>query len=459
MIGRILKSVAWYTCACILGGLFGYGLAVADGNTFQPFQPFSQAARARLLAGLPQANKLTFSAEFESSLSADKGSAPTYTRASDLTWAVTPSTASTVTSGNPLFGVIPGGTDTVKGYVSSHRHHNSLLYSDQFDNAAWTTTNATVIADYVDCTAPDGTQTGDLLAVSVANGGVAQTSGTPTTVRITGGVWIKTISGSVAGKIHITDQGSEDEPVSFTATTAWKWFNIPWFGLFAAPTGNYDFSVTLDASNAVCLWRGTTSEHINNFYFYSTQDMGPWYGMVKTEALEAESADGILKIQAADWNTSAFTYTFWHKMVEGWGDSGRSPYFVSSDNATGDFYLYPNYTANTLNLGYDGTTRCIATSFNPTHSWSSDEWVNFAVTIDTSAGTATISINGVEACSASGLTMSPVTSSTLTVMNPQNESYPHGSMGVLRKPHLWSVALSETEKAQVFNYEKEVFGL
>jgi hypothetical protein len=63
-------------------------------------------------------------------------------------------------------------TGASEGLLCEPARTNLALYSEQFDNAAWTATDCTVAADAA--TAPDGTTTADSLTVTAADGNVAQ---------------------------------------------------------------------------------------------------------------------------------------------------------------------------------------------------------------------------------------------------------------------------------------------
>jgi hypothetical protein len=63
-------------------------------------------------------------------------------------------------------------TGLSEGLLIEAQRTNLLLYSEEFDNAAWTKTTCTVAANAT--TAPDGTATADSLTVTGADGNVAQ---------------------------------------------------------------------------------------------------------------------------------------------------------------------------------------------------------------------------------------------------------------------------------------------
>ena len=72
---------------------------------------------------------------------------------------------------------------------------NLLTYSEEFDNAAWTKSSATVTAD--DTTAPDGTTTADLIATSSSGGLIYQDTTITDANNFTFSIYLKEGTGAV----------------------------------------------------------------------------------------------------------------------------------------------------------------------------------------------------------------------------------------------------------------------
>jgi hypothetical protein len=94
---------------------------------------------------------------------------------------------------------------------------NLLTFTEEFDNAAWVKSNATVAANSV--AAPDGTMTADTLTASGANGTALQTF-TASAVPYTFSVWLRRLTGT--GNVQLTVDGTTYATV--TLTTAWARF-------------------------------------------------------------------------------------------------------------------------------------------------------------------------------------------------------------------------------------------
>ena len=97
---------------------------------------------------------------------------------------------------------------------------NRLVYSEDFDNAAWTKTTTTVAANSV-ANPHDGTVDADTLT---ATGGNSTTKGAQTTTAIsyTFSVWLKRLTGT--GDIDVTMDGTTW--VTVAVTTAWQRFEV-----------------------------------------------------------------------------------------------------------------------------------------------------------------------------------------------------------------------------------------
>ena len=93
-----------------------------------------------------------------------------------------------------------------KGLLIEEQRVNLLTYSDDFSNAAWTKTNATVTANAV--AAPDGTTTADTLTASGANGTLIQDLGVVASAAKAAGLWLKRKTGT--GNVDLTLNGGRN---------------------------------------------------------------------------------------------------------------------------------------------------------------------------------------------------------------------------------------------------------
>lgn len=105
------------------------------------------------------------------------------------------------------------------GKTFAKAEENLLTYSQQFDNAAWTKTNATVIANTE--VAPDGTTTADTLTATAANAVVSQAI-TATALPHVFSVYLKRKTGTGAVEI----QSASGTWTAAAVTTTWTQFNV-----------------------------------------------------------------------------------------------------------------------------------------------------------------------------------------------------------------------------------------
>lgn len=107
------------------------------------------------------------------------------------------------------------------GLLCENAATNLCIRSEEFDNAAWTKTNATVTANAA--VAPDGAATADLLATSAAGGTVDSTAAAIATTSGSCSVWVRTFTGTQAGQLILRDStaGADRATTSFTATPTW----------------------------------------------------------------------------------------------------------------------------------------------------------------------------------------------------------------------------------------------
>ena len=131
----------------------------------------------------------------------------TFTRASGATRINSAGLIETVASNSPRFDYNPV-TLQPRGLLIEEQRTNLLTYSEQFDNAAWSKTNATVTANAA--TAPDNTLTADLVIPSTASGNhtssqyavtaaIGSTYSVSVYAKASGYSWVRLSLGGVAG--------------------------------------------------------------------------------------------------------------------------------------------------------------------------------------------------------------------------------------------------------------------
>ena len=109
----------------------------------------------------------------------------------------------TAASGAARFDCVPVGRESL-GLLIEESRTNLLTYSDQFDNANWTKTAATIVSNTI--IAPDGTLTGDKLVAD-----------TTSSVHIVAG--LATVVSGTAYMFSVYLKAGEE-------TTAWLWNNV-----------------------------------------------------------------------------------------------------------------------------------------------------------------------------------------------------------------------------------------
>jgi hypothetical protein len=90
---------------------------------------------------------------------------------------------------------------------------NLLTFTQEFDNAGWVKTNATIAANSI--AAPDGTNTADTITAGAANATVLQ-SFSASAVPYTFSVWLRRLTGT--GNVDITVDGTTYTTVAVTTT-------------------------------------------------------------------------------------------------------------------------------------------------------------------------------------------------------------------------------------------------
>jgi len=112
---------------------------------------------------------------------------------------------------------------TKLGALDEQAATNLILQSEDFTDAAWTTSNASASANAAE--APDGTDTADSITATAGAGYISQSVATSASTDYTGSVFIKRNGSSdVAGRLVLYDvsSGAELAATAFTATSKWQ---------------------------------------------------------------------------------------------------------------------------------------------------------------------------------------------------------------------------------------------
>ncbi len=161
----------------------------------------------------------------------------------------------------------PGGVVTFVGatkgevgfstYVGGRRFYRNMLdYSEAFDNAVWTKTNASVSADAAAGPSPWG-RPADRLNMTAA-GAIVSQAATPRRIAgewFTGSVWLKAAApGSISGIIRAANSPTIDRTVTtLNLTTGWQRLEFQ-HQCFGGATGNIEFVLTSAAGFAPNLY-------------------------------------------------------------------------------------------------------------------------------------------------------------------------------------------------------------
>lgn len=139
--------------------------------------------------------------------------APSFARASTATY-IDPADGlvKTAAAGVPRF--------EANGLLMEETRINRCLYSEQFNNAAWSKNNVTVTAD--NTTDPAGGATADLLTATAANASAAQDLGTIASSSKAFSVWLKRKTGT--GNVLISLDGFVTSTTVALSSTAWTRF-------------------------------------------------------------------------------------------------------------------------------------------------------------------------------------------------------------------------------------------
>jgi hypothetical protein len=225
-------------------------------------------------AGAWPNNDPTLALDFNETTTLD--SRITFTRATNGTYFDSSGVLQTASSGAARFDHrLESGVWVNKGLLIEEQRTNLILRSEEFDNAAWTKTNATVTANAT--TSPDGTTNADALFETTTNGAhlVRTTSfittGAATTYSFS--VFVKSNGRSIFSLQMNSVGGNITAEFDLSAVTA--------TALSPGGTGVIDGATIEDVENGWyrCTIIGRTAQTLTNYYIY-IQDVSGNYSYV-----------------------------------------------------------------------------------------------------------------------------------------------------------------------------------
>lgn len=135
------------------------------------------------------------------------------------------------------------GFVSAPGLMGESDGYNRALYSEDFTNAAWVKTNATVSGNTTDVVAPDKTSTVDTLTATSSNALILQTTAAPSAVvKRAFSVFLKRKTGT--GNIDLTVDGSVYVAKTLSST---DWYRVYVTGNSANPTVGIRIATSGDA--------------------------------------------------------------------------------------------------------------------------------------------------------------------------------------------------------------------
>ena len=315
--------------------------------------------------GLPPDADMIFDAPLETGVDATTGANKTgnFVRASSKVYydGTADTDITTIASGNPTFGYAYNDTSTsVPAFWATQAAKNYLLHSEAMNTAPWAAVGTGSVAETV------GTL-GDIvlsrITASANDDGVEQASGSAlaATSLAVYSIFVKSESGSVAGKLSLTNNGGVEDTTAFTATTTGQ-------RVFGAFTGggsiNVGIKITLDVGGTTVLAGGAQIENAK----VSATGSGNFYpgSYVKTTVAVAQSVSEGLYYDSSnianvmDKGTISYWYCPFYE-----GNTSGTIYRRTFDMNNSKLALSHHHVAvgaNRLLLYYNGT----AASFSPT---------------------------------------------------------------------------------------------
>jgi len=245
---------------------------------------------------------------------------------------------------------------------------NLLTFSEQFDNAAWTKTNATVAANTTE--APNGTLTADTMTATAANGTLRNDPAK--SGEITNSIYVKRKTGTggvqlldATGTYRTITVTSEWTRVSYTATAA----SASLCGIRLSVSGDeiYVWGAQSENSSTATTYNPTTVKNLLGFT--ENFDNAAWtksnasisatkvddiYGQPFAQQVTSSASNGTVLSTYTAVASTPYTFIIWMKRVTGTGN---------------------------IDISADGTTWATQTL--------TSEWQRFSVTVSPTAGSKT----------------------------------------------------------------------
>lgn len=240
-------------------------------------------------------------------LAAGSGSG-TFTRATTATTILSNGLIGSVASGVPRSCYSLAGV--YLGYLAEGARTNLCLRSEELDNAAWTASNITVVADAV--AAPDGATTADTLTADAGNGTLLQAFTIASAVKVFS-IWLKRKTGT--GNIDLTlDSGSTW--TTQTVTASWNLYQVT--QTLANPTAGIRI---VTSGDAVWAWGGQLEAASFSSSYIPT-----------TSAAVTRNADLLTYPQAGNYSTAVGTIFVQYSLA--YGVNPNNPTSIGVGNAS-----------------------------------------------------------------------------------------------------------------------------
>lgn len=289
----------------------------------------------------------------------------TFTRASIATRVNEDGLVETVESGVPRFDFDPV-TLTSKGLLIEEQRTNSFTYSDDFNNAAWSKTNAKISSNAI--IAPDGTLTGDKLYTGTAAASayrITQTFSATSGTAYTASFFIKSgelsnvsiyafsiFTGSNAGAVFNTSTGT----VVFTsgATATISAVGNGWYrcSITVTPTSTGTASITVRLSDgSSSLLPALNGNDWDGVYIWGAQLEA---GAFATSYIPTTSASVTRNADAASMTGTNFSS--WYRADEGTLFLSASSFGSTSANRRAAF-IADGSTSNRVGVLFNSSNR------------------------------------------------------------------------------------------------------
>ena len=246
--------------------------------------------------------------------------------------------------------------DTVKGYkkglLLEGSGTNEILYSEDFNNAAWTKTGVTVAANNTDIESPVGGYIADRMHGS---GTIEQSAGALSGTQVSASVYAYDVAGhDVNIKIKSSIDGILATSAGFLAvTTGWRRIYVSYSGSLA---GNISIVIeNTNASSNVILWGAQLEKRYTpSSYMKSEGTSGTRTGEYIKFPLSTDYFD-----QDGDRYNS---FSFWIYPYFGGSDQNTQIIFTIKNDTTGRYFFYFDHSYSGIGvweghgIKYDGSS-------------------------------------------------------------------------------------------------------